>query len=111
MPPLTKIQAIECPKCGYIMYSRARHDFRYCPCESVFVDGGLEYIRWGGEGDIKGHTLELPLTPQELYDDWNKRTDKFGSIAPCGQPLSSCSYASPPMSSGTCDKHQPKTKD
>lgn len=99
---MTKITAIECPKCGYIMFSRARHDFRYCPCENVFVDGGLDYLRFGGEdiSTIKRHKLELSLTPQELYDDWNHNTNKFGSIAPCGPPLSSASYALPPLEPG-----------
>lgn len=81
---MTKITAIECPKCGYIIYSRARHDFRYCPCKAIFVDGGLDYLRYGGEGmgTSTKHQLELPITPSELYDDWDEQTDKYGSIAP-----------------------------
>ena len=91
------------------MYSRAQHDFRHCPGGGIFVDGGLEYLRYGGEqfGKAKRHTLDLPITPQELYDDWNSYDpDKFGSIAPCGQPLSSASYALPPTSSGTSGQPQ-----
>lgn len=87
---MTKITAIECPICGYIIYSRARHDFRTCECESCFVDGGFDYLRYGGPTEgIKQHQLELSLTRQELYEDWNNRIDKYGFIAPCGPPLSS----------------------
>jgi hypothetical protein len=95
---MTKVQAIECPFCGYILYSRARHDFRYCQCESCFIDGGFDYPRYGGPLDqIKKHDLEVPLTRQELYDDWNNRTDRYGLIAPCGPPLSSMPCAAPPQ--------------
>jgi len=86
--PTTKVHALECPSCGYIIYSRARHDFRWCLCEALGIDGGFDYqqVAWDDtkikRDDIKHHTLTLPLTRVELCDDWNKRTDKFGSIAP-----------------------------
>ena len=40
-----KVQAIVCPKCGDTLFSRARHDFRYCSCGEVAVDGGFDYVR------------------------------------------------------------------
>lgn len=75
-----KISAIQCPLCHDTIYSRARHDFRYCSCKNVFVDGGLDYFRAGW--DQKGETIELEMevTEQELYNDWNYRHDKFGVI-------------------------------
>ena len=82
-----KIHAIRCNKCGDTVYSRARHDFRYCSCGSVFADGGLEYQRYGFG---KSYVDELPtftaveidvdVTPKELYDDWNHRHDCYGLI-------------------------------
>ena len=38
-----------CRKCGSIVESTHRHDFQMCSCGAIFVDGGREYIRWGGE--------------------------------------------------------------
>ena len=37
-----------CRKCGTIIESKHRHDFVWCECRSIFVDGGLDYIRAGG---------------------------------------------------------------
>lgn len=81
-----KVDAIECPNCGCIVYSRARHDFRSCGCGNCFVDGGPVYTRVGGAEihSIRHHTLELNLTPQQLYDDWNYGNDVYGIITPQG---------------------------
>lgn len=40
--------AIRCKKCGDVIESKHRHDFKWCKCRSVFVDGGLDYQRIGG---------------------------------------------------------------
>ena len=40
---------LECKKCGDIIYSAYRHDFKYCKCGSVAVDGGTDYLRRAGE--------------------------------------------------------------
>lgn len=46
--------AAKCRKCGNIIESRHRHDFVWCPCGAIFVDGGLDYLRRGGEfGDLE----------------------------------------------------------
>lgn len=39
---------IKCIKCGDILESKTRHDFKMCSCNSVFVDGGVDYMRRGG---------------------------------------------------------------
>jgi len=41
---------IRCKKCGDVIESKHRHDFVWCSCKSVFVDGGREYIRGGWPG-------------------------------------------------------------
>jgi hypothetical protein len=41
--------ACRCRKCNTVIESRHVHDFVMCPCGSVFTDGGLHYIRRGGE--------------------------------------------------------------
>lgn len=40
--------AVECAKCGDIIESKHRHDFKFCSCKAIFVDGGLDYQRYGG---------------------------------------------------------------
>jgi len=39
----------QCNKCKDIIESKYRHDFVQCKCGAIFVDGGLDYIHWGGE--------------------------------------------------------------
>ena len=36
---------IKCKKCGDIIESYHVHDFKWCSCKSVAVDGGREYLR------------------------------------------------------------------
>lgn len=38
-----------CKKCGDVIESKSRHDFVVCSCNSIFVDGGHEYLRRGGK--------------------------------------------------------------
>ena len=39
------INKIQCKKCKDIIESKYVHDFKWCSCKSVAVDGGLEYLR------------------------------------------------------------------
>lgn len=39
----------KCRKCGDVIESMHRHDFKSCVCGAIFVDGGKAYIRRGGE--------------------------------------------------------------
>lgn len=43
------INAIVCLSCGDYVRSRNRHDFRYCTCGSIAVDGGSFYQRIVGD--------------------------------------------------------------
>mgnify|MGYP000724009172 CR=1 FL=1 len=36
-----------CKLCEDVIESVHRHDFRYCRCGEIFVDGGKEYLRRG----------------------------------------------------------------
>lgn len=40
-----------CKKCGDIIESKYRHDFVECKCGSIFIDGGLDYMRMGGNAE------------------------------------------------------------
>lgn len=39
------VNKIRCNKCGDELESIYTHDFKWCKCNSVAVDGGLEYLR------------------------------------------------------------------
>lgn len=36
---------IKCRKCGDEIESKTLHDFKFCKCGSVAVDGGHDYLR------------------------------------------------------------------
>ena len=44
---------------GTILESKHRHDFVSCSCESIFIDGGTDYIRAGGRPEDFISLLEL----------------------------------------------------
>lgn len=39
----------KCAKCGDTIESKHRHDFVYCECGAIAVDGGKDYLRRIGE--------------------------------------------------------------
>ena len=39
----------KCAKCGDIIESTYRHEYVSCKCGAIFVDGGNDYWRYGGE--------------------------------------------------------------
>ena len=39
------INKIKCNKCGDIIESISAHDFKFCKCGAVAVDGGHDYLR------------------------------------------------------------------
>lgn len=45
---LKGVGGVRCPECNDWIWSKHRHDFRHCSCESCFVDGGRDYLRYGG---------------------------------------------------------------
>lgn len=48
---------IKCNYCGDVIESKTVHDFEWCTCGKVCVDGGLEYCRRG-----------FTLTPNDFTD-------------------------------------------
>lgn len=36
-----------CLDCGDVVESKHRHDFVGCSCGAMFLDGGLDYVRYG----------------------------------------------------------------
>lgn len=75
------INARHCPKCNYVIFSRVRHDFRWCKCKTIGIDGGQEYEHLTFKKSPKEALriqLDISITPKELFDDWNLRYDKWG---------------------------------
>lgn len=46
---MIKSNKARCLACGDVIESKHRHDFVYCSCETIFVDGGKDYLRRGGD--------------------------------------------------------------
>lgn len=42
-------ERIRFEKCGDILQSKHRHDFKMYKCKSCFIDGGDDYCRVGGK--------------------------------------------------------------
>ncbi len=56
---------IQCKNCGDIIESFYTHDFKYCSCKRVFVDGGKEYGRRGFT-DSPNDYIELSVFSKEV---------------------------------------------
>jgi hypothetical protein len=54
-----------CAKCNTFIESKHRHDFQFCQCEAIFVDGGLDYLRRGGKPE---HFIDLSRYVESSYD-------------------------------------------
>lgn len=82
---MTSLLGRYCPNCDHTYFSRARHDFRACPCwvennrkTGGYVDGGRDYLKIGGSGIVV--RITIPQTEEELVADWAKGEDKYGLI-------------------------------
>jgi len=70
--PMEKIRnRARCKKCGDVIESKYRHDFVFCKCNTIFVDGGNDYFRCGGDLkyierlDNEGNVIDVQLEPDE----------------------------------------------
>jgi hypothetical protein len=77
----TKVTAVICPKCGDKIFSRTRHDFHYCSCGEIAIDGGRDYTKVCYKSTSPERIeIKVPATEIELHKDWNTGADKFGII-------------------------------
>ena len=81
------IDIIECKKCKDIIYSRCRHDMRWCSCGSCAIDGGFDYLKVTGNFEdwemTEVHILDDKSDDEVkkiLYDDWNLNINRYGII-------------------------------
>ena len=42
-------KGIKCKECGDELFSYHRHDFKWCSCKSVAIDGGDDYMKVVGD--------------------------------------------------------------
>jgi len=58
---------VKCLQCGDIIQSMHRHDFKLCKGKHIFVDGGADYLRMGGDmfdGDIMKYEILDATAPE-----------------------------------------------
>lgn len=67
--------AARCTHCGDIIESKSVHDFRWCSCKTIAVDGGCEYLKRcfkNSPADIEDMSeweeVEVPDKPEPTYD-------------------------------------------
>lgn len=65
------INRIKCAHCGEILVSNNRHDFKFCSCKTVAVDGGNTYLR--------PITLFGDKFEDYLYGDWKRQETDWES--------------------------------
>lgn len=65
--------AAKCRKCGELVVSTHRHDFVRCPCGTISVDGGHEYLKRSAK-DL-GLIEEMSILSDECY--FCKTTDGY----------------------------------
>lgn len=53
----------QCLECGMILESKHHHDWVHCRCKTggIFVDGGREYLRRGGDLDLIREMAEIEV--------------------------------------------------
>lgn len=74
------VHAIECPVCGSVVFSRTRHDCRFCMCGNCYIDGGSEYTRVGFSQAPASLDLMLKVDRDTLVWDWRAGADKYGLL-------------------------------
>jgi len=62
------VNAVKCHKCGGYAISRHRHDFVWCLCRNIFVDGGPAYTRIGGTA-LDDDSYTLIKDPNDLPEE------------------------------------------
>lgn len=70
----------KCLKCGDIIFSAHRHDFKECSCGDIFVDGGMSYKRHGyaNEDTYQDYSSEISEELLEGCKDALKWADETG---------------------------------
>jgi hypothetical protein len=74
------VNQIRCKKCEDTPFSASRHDFKYCKCGAVAVDGGQEYLRRVGDiHNCEDMSYSLPIDVVKACKEavvWAKETKR-----------------------------------
>ena len=62
------VNKIQCKKCKDIIESKHVHDFKWCSCKSIAVDGDLEYLRIIGNFEDIIELSESEMKHEEIYE-------------------------------------------
>lgn len=85
-----RVKGVRCKKCGEAIYSRYVHDFHWCHCDSVAIDGGSIYVGVENPNSymkITGEPENYEFVEIEIGDegfrdtlvnDWNRQFDEYG---------------------------------
>ena len=98
---MLKIKAVKCLICNHVIYSRHRHDFRYCPCKNTAIDGGFDYVKISGE-NWEGTDIEIDVSKEILLKDYADGVNNYGVIRPNGLPMEENNVPLPPMTREEC---------
>jgi hypothetical protein len=76
-----KINAIQCPNCKDIVYSRAKYDKRFCGCGDVAIEGGFDYRKISFRG-MSPTSLEIDVDIDKvtLANDYSSKANKYGLL-------------------------------
>ena len=78
------VRAIHCEECNTTVYSRASEDLRECECGRIRVYGGcmshFKYDIKDKKAKYRTIKIDIQATPNDLYDDYENREDRFGLI-------------------------------
>lgn len=67
------LNSAECTQCGDVLVSRFVHDYKECECRSIFIDGGLDYLRRGG---ALVHLKELSIMSDAPFEVIRKNFER-----------------------------------
>ena len=75
--------AARCVHCGDIIESTHVHDFKWCSCKTIAVDGGHQYLKRSfknSPADFEDMSqceeVEVPDKPEPTYDMYNSLCPK-----------------------------------
>jgi tRNA(Ile2) C34 agmatinyltransferase TiaS len=60
------VNKAQCKLCGDVIESTHRHDFKWCKCGEIAVDGGKSYIKRAAKN--LDNVIELSDTYEETYE-------------------------------------------
>lgn len=60
-----KCHAIRCRKCGKVIESTYAHDFKWCSCGAIAVDGGQDYLWRCGNMEGWDEVSEIARNPAD----------------------------------------------